>query len=87
MINIPAADGQRYRFPGASSLIIDLAVPAVRYCVSKSIDNASTRKRTAEFLAQSRNDPCMHSFQPDPSRPLPRFTNFQKRRSFPPGGY
>jgi hypothetical protein len=26
--------------------MIDLTVPAVRYCVSKSVDNASTRKRT-----------------------------------------
>jgi hypothetical protein len=52
-------------------LIIDLTVPAVRYCVSKSVDNASTRKRTAEFLAEARKDP-LHAlfFRPDPRRPF-----------------
>ena len=31
---------------------VDLTVPTVRYCVSKRVDNAATRKRTTEFLAQ-----------------------------------
>ena len=64
-------DGQTFEFPGGSSLIIDLTVPAVRYCVSKSVDNASTRKRTAEFLAEARKDP-LHAlfFRPDPRRPF-----------------
>ena len=64
-------DGQTFEFPGGSSLIIGLTVPAVRYCVSKSVDNASTRKRTAEFLAEARKDP-LHAlfFRPDPRRPF-----------------
>jgi Subtilase family len=65
------SNGQSYRFPGGSTLIIDLTVPAVRYCVSKSVDNTATRKRTAEFLAQAQRDP-LHAlfFRPDPSRPF-----------------
>ena len=65
------ADGQSYEFPGGSTLIVDLTVPAVRYCVSKSIDNAATRKRTAEFLAEAQRDP-LHAlfFRPDPRRPF-----------------
>jgi hypothetical protein len=64
-------NGQSNKFPGGSSLIIDLTVPMVRYCVSKSVDNAVTRKRTAEFLAQSRRDP-LHAlfFRPNPRRPF-----------------
>jgi hypothetical protein len=50
-------DGQSYEFAGGSTLIIDLTVPAVRHCVSQSVDNAATRKRTAEFLAEAQRDP------------------------------
>jgi hypothetical protein len=69
-ISVPC-NGQSYEFPGGSTLIIDLTVPAVRYCVSKSVDNTATRKRTAEFLAQAQRDP-LHAlfFRPDPSRPF-----------------
>jgi Subtilase family len=64
-------DGQRFTFPGGSTLIIDLAIPTVRYCVSKSVDNGATRKRTAEFLAQARRDP-LHAlfFRPNSRRPF-----------------
>jgi hypothetical protein len=64
-------DEQSYRFPGGSTLIIDLTIPAVRYCVSKNVDNTATRKRTAEFFAQAQRDP-LHAlfFLPDPSRPF-----------------
>jgi hypothetical protein len=64
-------NGESYKFPGGSSLIIDLTVPTVRYCVSKSVDNAATRKRTAEFFAQSGRDPLYALFfRPDPRRPF-----------------
>jgi hypothetical protein len=53
--------GQKFEFPGGSSLIIDLTVPAVRYCVSERVDNASTRKRTSEFLAEAGKDRCGRS--------------------------
>jgi hypothetical protein len=55
------AEGQQFEFPGGSSLIIDLTVPAVGYCVSKSVDNASTRKGTSEFLAEAGKDRCGRS--------------------------
>ena len=69
-IEVPS-NGRIYEFPGGSTLIIDLAVPTVRYCVSKSVDNKATRKRTAEFFAQAQRDP-LHAlfFRPDPSRPF-----------------
>jgi hypothetical protein len=56
------AEGQKFEFPGGSSLMIDLTVPAVRYCVSKSVDDASTRKRTSEFLAEAGKDPLRALF-------------------------
>ncbi|HEY6688213.1 MAG TPA: S8 family serine peptidase [Propionibacteriaceae bacterium] len=64
-------DAQSYEFTGGSTLIIDLTIPAVRYCVSKSVDNAATRNRTAEFLAEAQGDP-LHAlfFRPDPRRPF-----------------
>jgi hypothetical protein len=65
------AEGQKFEFPGGSSLMIDLTVPAVRYCVSKSVDNASTRKRTSEFLAEAAKDPLRALFfVPDSSCPF-----------------
>jgi hypothetical protein len=63
--------GQKFEFPDGASLIIDLTVPAVRYCVSKSVDDASTRKRTSEFLAEAGKDPLRALFfVPDSSCPF-----------------
>jgi hypothetical protein len=69
---VPArTEGQVFDFHGGSTLIIDLTVPTVRYCVSKNVDNAATRKRTADFLAKARRDPLQALFfRPDPSRPF-----------------
>jgi hypothetical protein len=65
------AEAQKFESSGGSSLIIDLTVPAVRYCVGKSVDNASTRKRTSEFLAEAGKDPLRALFfVPDSSRPF-----------------
>ena len=69
-ISLPS-NGPSDKFPGGSTFIIDLAVPTVRYCVSKSADNEAMRNRTAEFLAQAQRDP-LHAlfFRPDPRRPF-----------------
>jgi len=56
------AERQKFEFPDGSSLIIDLTVPAVRYCVSNSVNDASTRKRTSEFLAEAGKDPLRALF-------------------------
>jgi len=64
-------DGHAFPFPGGSTLIIDLTVPAIKYSITKSVTNTTRKKRTAEFLAQSRTDP-LHAlfFRPDPRRPF-----------------
>jgi len=74
-------NGQGYWFPGGSSLIIDLTGPTVRYCVSKSVDNAATRNRTAEFFAQSRRDP-LHAlfFRPNKHRPFAALHQLARER-------
>jgi hypothetical protein len=79
-ISVPS-NGQSFEFPGGSTLIIDLAVPTVRYCVSKSVDNTATRKRTADFFAQAQKDP-LHGlfFRPNPNRPFAALHQLSRAR-------
>ncbi|MFP5282114.1 MAG: peptidase S8, partial [Actinomycetes bacterium] len=65
------ADGHPFAFPGGSTVIIDLTVPAVRYCISKSIGNQARKERTTRFVRASQADP-LHAlyFRPDARRPF-----------------
>lgn len=60
-----------FAFPGGCSLIFDLTVPAITYCVGKGVANQARRDSTTAFVEKSRADP-LHAlfFRPDPRRPF-----------------
>lgn len=60
-----------FAFPGGCSLIFDLTVPGITYCVGKGVSNQARRDSTIAFVEQSRADP-LHAlfFRPDPRRPF-----------------
>jgi len=61
----------RFSFSGGCSLIFDLTVPGITYCVGKSIANRIRRDSTTAFVEKSQADP-LHAlfFRPDPRRPF-----------------
>ena len=44
-------------FRGGSTLVIDLTIPAVRYCITKWVNSETRRKRTLEFHTSVTSDP------------------------------
>jgi hypothetical protein len=60
-----------FDFPGGCTLIFDLTVPGIIYCIGKSIRNEARRESTIAFVEKSRSDP-LHAlfFRPDPRRPF-----------------
>lgn len=48
---------ESHTFRGGSTLIVDLAKPAVQYAIIKNIDSENRRKRTTEFLKAALQDP------------------------------
>jgi hypothetical protein len=69
-------DWQTFEFPGGSSLIIDLTVAPVRYCVAGS---STMRRRESElwnFSLRLEKTRCMHSsLGLIPAVPSPHFTS------------
>ena len=55
--------GQKpYTFRGGSTVVVDLTVPEVKYCIRKSIHSDNRRSRTAAFLRYSESDPLRALF-------------------------
>jgi hypothetical protein len=44
-------------FRGGSTLVVDLSVPEIKYCITKNIQSESRRKRTAAFIRTAAADP------------------------------
>jgi len=70
--SVNVGDGKAaFEFPGGCTLIFDLTVPGIIYCISKSITNEARRESTIAFVEKSRSDP-LHAlfFRPDQHRPF-----------------
>ena len=67
-----APEGSRpYIFRGGSTVVVDLTVPEVKYCIRKSINSGSRQNRTAAFLRLSESDPLRALFfSPDRREPF-----------------
>ena len=62
---------QPYTFRGGSTVVVDLTVPEVKYCIRKSINSGSRQSRTAAFLRLSESDPLRALFfSPDRKEPF-----------------
>jgi len=63
-------DTPTFTFRGGSTLVIDLAVPEVKYRIVKNIDSESRRARTEAFVREVAADPVRSLFLA-PNRPEP----------------
>lgn len=49
-------------FLAGATLIVDLTVPEVKYCVYKKVNSATRRARTAQFVQEIHADPLRRLF-------------------------
>jgi hypothetical protein len=54
---VPLAGAIGGTFRGGSTLVIDLSIPAVRYCILKRVNSETRQKRTLDFHARVSADP------------------------------
>ncbi|HET9872783.1 MAG TPA: S8 family serine peptidase [Propionibacteriaceae bacterium] len=59
-----------FTFRGGSTIVVDLTVPEVKYCIRKRINSDSRQARTASFVRYSESDPLRALFF-SPSRREP----------------
>ncbi len=60
-----------FGFHGGATLIVDLTVPEVKYCVYKKVNSATRRARTALFVTETHADPLRRLFfAPDRAEPF-----------------
>ena len=52
----------RHVFRGGSTLVVDLSIPEVKYCIVKNIGSEARRERTAAFLRATAADPLRALF-------------------------
>ncbi|HYC57870.1 MAG TPA: S8 family serine peptidase [Candidatus Binatia bacterium] len=50
-------DTPAFTFRGGATILADLSVPVVKYCIVKKIDTLSRQQRTAEFVRDATSDP------------------------------
>jgi hypothetical protein len=55
-LKVEGAD-EPHKFRGGSTIIVDLAKPAVQYAIMKNIDSENREKRTTDFLKAALQDP------------------------------
>jgi hypothetical protein len=66
-----AAGTPGYVFRGGSTLLVDLSVPAVKYCVFKDLASRTRQERTASFIRETAADPLRALFfSPDRREPF-----------------
>jgi len=53
----PETGAPQYRFPGGSTLIVDLAVPEVKYRIMKNLHSEARQARTSKFIREAAADP------------------------------
>jgi hypothetical protein len=51
-----------YVFHGGSTMLVDLSVPEVKYCITKNVDSETRRDRTAAFVRAAAADPLRQLF-------------------------
>jgi hypothetical protein len=69
---VPEKDGTpAHTFRGGSTLVVDLSVPEVKYCIIKNISAEDRQKRTAAFVREAAADPLRALFfSPDREEPF-----------------